>query len=141
MEDFERVKIEARVLASQKQTADAFAKFVEKLLDDPGCEISGPPLHVLVVVGDAFIFPNGTAMRPVSVRPESQGYYFKLMPIGAGNWDQVESVLKPIHPTRFEFSNSMRFRQILASFMEKVENTSRLQSPQSSSSSPTPSQP
>ena len=43
VEDFERVKIEARVLASQKQTADAFAKLVEKLLDDPGCEISGPP--------------------------------------------------------------------------------------------------
>jgi len=69
VEDFERVKIEARVLASQKQTADAFAKFVEKLLDDPGCEVSGSPLHVLVVVGDAFIFPNGTAVRSVRVRP------------------------------------------------------------------------
>ena len=141
VEDFERVKIEARVLASQKQTADAFAKFVEKLLDDPGCAVSSSPLHVLVVVGDAFIFPNGTAMRPVRARPESQGYYFKLMPIGAGNWDQVESVLKPIHPTRFEFSNSIRFRQILASFMERVESTSRVQSPQSSPSPPTPSQP
>lgn len=141
VQDFQRIKIAAQVLASQKQTADAFAKFVEHLLEDSGCQLEESPLHILVVVGDAFVFPNGTAMRTLRVRPESQAYYFKLMPIGVGNWDQVENVLKPIHPVRFEFSNSLRFRQILASFMNKIETASRQEISRPASAEPTASQP
>jgi hypothetical protein len=125
VKELQRVKISAGVLANQKRTADVFAAFVENLLDGPGCQSPQPALHVLVVVGDAFLFPTNTDRRALRVRNESYGFYFKLMPIGAGNWDQLESVLKPIHPSHFEFSSSVRFRRALASFIDKLQILSR----------------
>jgi hypothetical protein len=129
VQELQRVKIEARVLANRKQTAGLFAKFIDQLLEGPGCEFAEPPVHVLIVVGDAFIFPTGTVMRTVQSRPDTHAYYLKLMPIGAGNWDQVEGVLKPLRPSRFEFANSLRFRAVLATLITRIQVDSRRAQP------------
>ena len=124
VKELQRAKISAGVLANQRQTADVFAQFVESLLDGRGCRSSESALHVLAVIGDAFVFPNNADRRALRVHKQICGFYFKLMPIGAGNWDHIESVLKPLHPTHFEFSSSVRFRRALASFIDKLEDLS-----------------
>jgi hypothetical protein len=72
-------------------------------------------------------------MRPVQSHPDTRAYYLKLMPIGAGNWDQVENLLRPLHPTRFEFASSLRFREILAALIARIQEVSHPQAPQASS--------
>ena len=133
VQELQRVKIEARVLANQKQTAELFAKYIDQLLETPGCDFTEPPIHVLIVMGDAFVFPTRTVMRPVQSHPDTRAYYLKLMPIGAGNWDQVENLLRPLHPTRFEFASSLRFREILATLITRIQDVSHPQALQAGS--------
>lgn len=132
--ELQRNKIEAKVLAQQKKTAHMLADYIERLINGPSAcpNVGPPPVRVLVVIGDAFIFPNGSEVR--AVRPESadtRGYYLKLMPIGSANWDQIERVIKPLHPRRSEFSDSHRFRKALASLVVEIENLGRRQPQQS----------
>lgn len=126
VKELQRIKIAARVLANQKDTGDIFASLVEKLVDGSPCPSAAPaPLHVVAVVGDAFLFPPNAARRVLRIRNEGRAYYFKLMPIGAGNWDQLEAMLKPMHPTHFEFANSVRFRRALAAFIDQLQTISQ----------------
>ena len=132
VKDLQRIKIAAKVLSNQKNTGDVFASLVEELVDGPVCQSAGPAaLHVVAVVGDAFLFPSNAPRRVLHVRNESRAYYFKLMPIGAGNWDQLEAMLKPMHPTHFEFANSVRFRRALAAFIDQLKTISQPAQPDS----------
>jgi hypothetical protein len=83
--------------------------------------------HEIIVVGDAFLFPLKTQMT--TVRPEfftgSHCYYLQLNPVAGATWDQIGQLLKPIHPTKLQFSNPMQFRKILAQLVSDFQTESK----------------
>jgi len=121
----ERSKIDARMLQQLKTTPSLFARFLEQAASDSrSCgKPARKPLHVLIVVSDAFLFPGKTQMA--TIRPESAPgtvcYYLQIDPIRGGTWDQIGRVLGPLHPRRWEFSDGTRFRKALAELITDIE--------------------
>ena len=124
-----RVKIEADILAGEKLEPAFLAHYLEHLSSTPSaCPQNGPPpLHILILVSDAFIFPNGAHMA--TVQPELAStdvfYHLRVVPVAGGRWDEIGSVVKPLHPLKFEFSSADRFRKVLAELITGIENASR----------------
>jgi hypothetical protein len=124
-----RVKIEAGTLAGEKLEPAFLAHFLEHLLSAPSaCSANGPPpLHILILVSDAFIFPNGaqiTTVQPELV-PLDLFYHLRVVPVAGGRWDEIERVVKPLHPLKFDFSSAGRFRKTLAELIAGIEGVSR----------------
>lgn len=124
----QRNKIDVHVLGRQKLTPALFAKFLEQVSSGPSaCGQAGEaPAHALLVVSDAFLFPGKiemTAVRP-EVIPGTQCYYLQVNSISGGNWDQIGRVLRPLHPTRWEFSNATRFREVVAHLIAEIQSLS-----------------
>jgi hypothetical protein len=124
-----RNKIGVSTLAGQKHEPAFLAHYLEKLSAAPSpCERDGPPpVHILIVVSDAFIFPNGTertTVRP-EITPVGLCYHLRLVPVAGARWDEIGTVLKPLHPLKVDFSDSVRFRKTLAQMITGIENASR----------------
>jgi len=133
VESIQRNKIDVHVLEQQKMTPALFARFLEQVASDRGtCGVTGrEPLHVLIVISDAFLFPTKAAMTVV--RPEvasgTQCYYLQVNPIRGGAWDQIGHVIGPLHPRRWEFSSAERFRRVVAELVAEIENEPHLAKP------------
>jgi hypothetical protein len=124
-----RVKIEAGTLAGEKYEPAFLAHYLEHLSSAPSsCELHGPsPLHILILVSDAFVFPNGTQFT--TVQPEhilvDLCYYLRVVPVTVGHWDEIGKVVKPLHPVKLEFSDPGHFRKALAELITDIERASR----------------
>jgi hypothetical protein len=124
-----RVKIEAGTLAGEKHEPAFLAHFLEHLSSAPStCQPNGPfPLHILILVSDAFIFPNGA--RITTVQPElvpiDLCYHLRVVPVAGGRWDEIERVVKPLHPLRFDFSSASGFRKTLAGVISGIEGAAQ----------------
>ena len=126
VEQLQRNRIDVHVLERQKITPALFARFLEQAVSDPApCRDSGPaPRHVLLVVSDAFLFPwktEMTAVRP-ELMPATAGYYLQVNPIAGATWDQIGKVLSPLHPRRWELSNAVKFRKMIAELIADLES-------------------
>ena len=123
-----RVKIDVGTLAGEKHEPAFLTHFLESLSSGPNScsnKVTNP-LHVLVLVSDSFIFPNGTQMSSVQPElvPQGLSYHLRVVPVAGGRWDEIQSVVKPLRPTKFEFSNSSRFRKTLAELIADIEKAS-----------------
>ena len=118
LETLNRNKIEVNALAGQKQEPAFLARYLEGLWTEPvSCQVSGsPPEHVLVLISDAFVFPDGARMTSVESgqMPDREVYYLRLVPVVGPRWDEIRSVLKPVQPVQFDIANSGEFRKVLA---------------------------
>ena len=125
----QRNKIDVRVLKRQKVTPALFARFLEQAsAGAASCEQpSQKALHILIVVSDAFVFPTKTEMTAVrpELFPDGSYYFLQVNPARGAHWDQMERVLRPLHPTRLEFSNAVQFRKVLAQLIASIESVSR----------------
>ena len=123
-----RNKIDVGTLAGEKHEPAFLAHFLERLSSGPNSCSSDAAnaLHVLVLVSDAFIFPNGTQMSTVQPElvPHGLTYHLRVVPVAGGNWDEIQRVVKPLHPAKFEFSDAGRFRKTLAQLIADIERAS-----------------
>ena len=128
LSNLDRHKIDIGTLAGEKHEPAFLAHFLEKLSSGPNScsQGAGNALHVLVLVSDAFIFPNGTQMSTVQPELVSPGltYHLRVVPVAGGNWDEIQRVVKPLHPAKFEFYDASHFRKTLAQLMADIERAS-----------------
>jgi hypothetical protein len=124
-----RTKIEASTLAGEKNEPAFLARYLEQLSSQPfACQASGPaPLHVLIIVSDAFVFPNGARMTTVRQTPipGSVCYHLRVVPVAGGRWDEFEMVVQPWHPVKFDFADARRFRKALAQLITGIKTASQ----------------
>ena len=124
-----RVKIEAGTLAGEKHEPAFLAHYLEHLSSMPNaCRQDGPsPLHILILVSDAFVFPNGTHMTTVEPEriPVDLCYHLRVVPLAMGRWDEIARVVKPLHPLKLDFARPSNFRKVLAELITGIENASR----------------
>lgn len=122
LETLNRNQIDVRALAGQKQEPAFLARYLERLREEPAaCEAGPQSEHVLLIVSDAFVFPNGTKMTAVgSAHGGQKAFYLRLVPIAGPRWDEIKSVLKPLQPIQFDVSDARQFRRSLASIMERM---------------------
>jgi hypothetical protein len=124
-----RATIEAKTLAGEKREPAFLAHYLELLTDPPqDCGTNAaPPLHILILVSDAFIFPNGAQWTTVNREriPAELCYHLRVVPEVGGQWDEIGKVVRPLHPVRFDFSSSSRFRKTLAHVMAGIEKLSQ----------------
>jgi len=124
-----RVKIEAGTLAGEKYEPAFLAHFLEQLssVPSPCQQLGAPPLHILILVSDAFLFPNGAHIATVNPElvPMDLCYHLRVVPVAGGRWDEIERVVKPLHPLRLDFSSAGHFRKALAQLITGIESTSR----------------
>jgi hypothetical protein len=124
----ERDKIDVTTLAGEKHEPAFLARYLEQIsrASDSCSSGSARPLHVLILVSDSFVFPNGTQMTSVQTGliPPGLTYQLRLVPVAAGRWDEIQSVVKPLHPVKFEFSDAGGFRKILGQLIADIEKQS-----------------
>lgn len=126
LESLNRNKIDVGALAGQKQEPAFLARYLEGLWTaTQECRLSDPqPAHVLIMVSDAFVFPNGAKMTTVDPRRMmgNEAYYLRLVPAIGAHWDELRAVLKPVHPVQFDVANSRDFRKVLAHLSASLGN-------------------
>jgi len=47
------------------------------------------------------------------------------VPVAGARWDEIARVVKPLHPVKFDLSDSGRFRKTLAQVITGIESVSR----------------
>ena len=129
MEAGQRSKIDVHVLASEKKLPSFLGNFLGQLADDPPSCQTPPgksPIRILIVVSDAFIFPNGTEMtRAHPSNAWARSYHLELVPAVGPHWDEINNVLKPLNPARVEVSTPAAFRRVLVELIHELEQISR----------------
>lgn len=118
-------KIDAHALASQKVAPSLFSKFLQEVIAKPSsCGEDGQESkHVLIVVSDAFLFPQQTQMAAIDAHslPDVRCYYLEMEPVVGVRFDEIARVLKPLHPERFPLVHPAQFRRALSQIVSEME--------------------
>lgn len=124
-----RNTVDVRTLAAPKPAPDHYARFLEQVLTGTStCDAEHQPArHVLVVVSDAL--PFFADMETAAVRPQTapvgECYHLELDRTAGGvRSDQMEGLLKSLHPMQFRFRHATQFREALAHVISDVERAS-----------------
>jgi hypothetical protein len=125
-----RALVDVRTLAAPKPAPDHYARFMDQILAGMStCDVGQHrPRHVLVVVSDALPFFYG--MEKAAVQPQSllvaEYYYLELdRSVGGVRSDQMEGLLKSLHPTQLRFKHAIEFREALAHIISALKRTGR----------------
>jgi len=99
----------------EKETELRFRSYLERINeDDYACGLSGQkPEHILIVVGIDMSFPLHTEIEPIpATHPNLRCYYLRMRFKGAPpSWDELNRILKPLHPKRLPFIGAQQLRK------------------------------
>jgi hypothetical protein len=114
----------------EKETAIWFKQFIERVNeDDYTCGLaSGIPDHVIVVVSRAQSFPLRAHIQAVKpYLPMPRCYFIEFMAKNLSvNWDDVETVLKPMNPKRLRFDDPDSLRRQLNAVIKELSELSEV---------------
>jgi hypothetical protein len=125
-----RAMVDVSTLTAPKPAPDRYARFLDQVLAGTStCDLGQQPLrHVLVVVSDAL--PFFTDMETAAVQPQSlpvaECYHLELdRTVGGVRSDQMERLLKSLHPTQVRFKRTTEFRVALAHIISGIKRHGR----------------
>jgi hypothetical protein len=118
--------IDAGALAGQRAAAARFRDFLQQATTAPDtCSENGKsPQHVLIVLSDDFVFQPETEKAIIDPRvlPPIQCYYLELGLISVVK-DDMDKLLRPLHPERIAFVHPLQFRKALAQIITSLEKS------------------
>ena len=109
--------VDVRTLEAHKRMSEFFRNQMSRLMetDDAGCtrSVKGAPLqHIYIIAADGVAFPSGTPRTAINTTSERSSKFYYLR---RGNpWDEMGSIVKPLHPRRLSADTPMKFRESLA---------------------------
>jgi len=123
--------VDVRALKGRKESAAFFREVLERRLTAPprqtalatgGSSAAEEPYRVFIVIGSAILFPRGSDLEPVSRVPDCRCrvYHLRHHAVFSNVWDELDNLMKPLKPRRFDISNPMDFRKALAAILDDL---------------------
>ncbi|MGH9859873.1 MAG: hypothetical protein ACRD5F_07605 [Candidatus Acidiferrales bacterium] len=87
----------------------------------PADAVVEPPLRVMIVLSSAMLFVSGSEVSPVNP-PQNcncRVYYLRLRMLG-NVWDQIDDVLDPLKPRRFDIGSPADYRSAIAAILNDL---------------------
>jgi hypothetical protein len=119
--------IDATDLAGRKTAPARFVEFLQQATTSADhCDAQGQPMrHVLIVLGEEFLFPPKTEKATIDSRtlPLTRCYYLERSLGQARRADDISNLLKPLQPERIAFVRPIEFRKALARIVADLERS------------------
>lgn len=116
--------VDVASLQGRTRMAEFFRAQVTRLLQQPdaGCLYGngqGPLQRVYVIAASGIVFPNGTQRVPVDPMPGSEVrmYYLRATLARDAVWDDMEKIVRPLHPRLLTIDTPLQFRKALATIV------------------------
>jgi hypothetical protein len=119
----DKVMVSVADLKGKKQAGRFFQEEVEQTMaqQPPPCKLnSANPLHMIAVLSRGTSFPSGSAKPQIQSGCNCKVFYLRQTGDGRSG-DDLKSMLKPLAPTQFQFSNPLDFRKALLEFTQAIE--------------------
>lgn len=121
--------VDVGTLTARKPDSYRYEKFMEQALAGTSTCDGGKQMtrHVVIVVSDALPSFREMVTAPVQAQslPAAEYYHVELDQTVTGpRSDDVEGLLKSLHPVQFRLKNATQFRQALAHVISDIEKTS-----------------
>jgi hypothetical protein len=113
--------ISAQALQGAKNNGAFFREVLNQRLTDESSD--GEPLRVLIVVTSAQLFESGADLRPLQVEGDCncRVYYLRFRLNLNDVFDQLEKLMKPLHPRVFNLITARDFRKAIGEIVEDLE--------------------
>ena len=112
--------ISATALEGSKNNAAFFREFLDQRLTTESAE--GDPLRVIILVTSSRLFESGSDLRPLQVAGDCHCriYYLRFRLNVNDVFDQLEKLIKPLHPHVFNLLNARDLRKALAEIVDDL---------------------
>jgi hypothetical protein len=125
--DFKSNVVSADTLLGQKESAEFLREILrERLRNEPApgggsASDAEKPLRVLILLSGAMVFPKGADLSPLAPAPSCHcRVYFIRLRLFGNFWDELDSILRPLKPRRFDVSTPADYRRALAAILEDL---------------------
>jgi hypothetical protein len=111
--------------ALQQRLAPAFPTGVEPPPAAVPCGASTgaqEPVRVLIVLSEAVVFQRGADLRPlpVSASANCRVFYLRYMAASVASFDDLDRIIKPLKPQRFDIETPMELRRALRKILDEI---------------------
>ena len=112
--------ISATALEGSKNNAAFFREFLDQRLTSESAE--GNPLRVIILVTSSRLFESGSDLRPLQVEGDCHCriYYLRFRLNVNDVFDQLEKLIKPLHPHVFNLLTARDLRKALAEIVDDL---------------------
>jgi hypothetical protein len=110
-------KISVPALETVKERSVFFRKAIGERLG-----LSSEPLRVIILVSGSMVFERGSDLTPVTVEGDChcRAYHVRL-PVRGDVFDDLERIIKPLHPKTFDVGSGHDMRKALAEIIHDLE--------------------
>ena len=112
--------ISTSALEGSKNNAAFFREFLDQRLTSESAE--GDPLRVIILVTSSRLFESGSDLRPLQVEGDCHCriYYLRFRLNVNDVFDQLEKLIKPLHPHVFNLLTARDLRKALAEIVDDL---------------------
>ena len=112
--------ISAAALEGSKNNAAFFREFLDQRLSTDSVE--DDPLRVIVLVTSSRLFESGSDLRPLQIEGDChcRVYYLRFRLNVNDVFDQLEKLIKPLHPHVFNLLTARDLRKALAEIVDDL---------------------
>jgi hypothetical protein len=114
-------RVSAQDLQGAKNNAAFFREILnERLTSEPA---EGDPLRIVVVVTSPRLFEGGSDLRPLQIEGDCKCriYYLRFRLNVNDVFDELEKIMKPLHPRTFNLLSARDLRKAMAEIVEDLD--------------------
>lgn len=114
-------ELSAQALQGSKNNGAFFREFLSRRINSEGSDRS--PTRVLILVTSSQLFPRGSDLTPLQVEGDChcRVYHLRFRLNMADVFDEIEKIIKPLHPRTFNLVTPRDLRKAIAEIVQDLE--------------------
>jgi len=114
-------ELSAQALQGSKNNGAFFREFLSQRINSEGFD--GSPIRVLIIVTSSQLFQRGSDLTPLQVEGDCRCrvYHLRFRLNMADVFDEIEKIVKPLHPRTFNLITPRDLRKAIAEIVADLE--------------------
>ncbi len=114
-------ELSAQALQGSKNNGAFFREFLSQRINSEGFD--GSPIRVLIIVTSSQLFQRGSDLTPLQVEGDChcRVYHLRFRLNMADVFDEIEKIVKPLHPRTFNLITPRDLRKAIAEIVADLE--------------------
>src|SRR5438034_772265 len=114
-------ELSAQALQGSKNNGAFFREFLSQRINSEGFD--GSPIRVLIIVTSSQLFQRGSDLTPLQVEGDCRCrvYHLRFRLNMADVFDEIEKIIKPLHPRTFNLITPRDLRKAIAEIVADLE--------------------
>ena len=114
-------ELSAQALQGSKNNGAFFREFLSQRINSEGFD--GSPIRVLIIVTSSQLFQRGSDLTPLQVEGDCRCrvYHLRFRLNMADVFDEIEKIIKPLHPRTFNLITPRDLRKAIAEIVGDLE--------------------